>query len=293
MFSFINFFNQYFDNRERAILIWVGIALIWAISKLEIRKALVALLKVLTSKAIIISLSLMATYIGGMIYLFLRIDFWDLSLLSETIFWFVGVAFVMFINNDQAKDSNYYHKVVWDNIKLTVFIEFITNIYVLNIWIELLLVPFMVMLGLTLGYSSAIPKYKQVYSFLNSITAIVGIVLLFFIAYNLIVNFKGFASIENLREFLLPLIFTILYLPFIYFLALFATYELIFLRIGYLINDPPLARYTKMKTIISFHLNLRTLNLWLTKFVTYRFKNKEEIIAAIKAIRLNDYQATG
>ncbi|MCD4753475.1 MAG: hypothetical protein K8R40_10420 [Anaerolineaceae bacterium] len=283
----MEFINDILDNREIAILIWLGVFFIKAIFQKNIRKSLMAIWNVLTQKIILVSIILMLVYIGAMIYLFYQINFWDISNLSDTIFWSVGVAFVMFINIDRTKEDGYFQKVVLDNVKVVVFIEFVTNLYVFNFWAEIILVPVLVGIGGMLGIASTNPKYKQVESLLTKILIIFGVGYSIFALYNVIIDFKGFVSIDNLREFLLPPIFTIVFLPFIYLMAVYTAYDSIFRRIKHLIRNSNMARYAKWKTIFVFCLDLRALNKWLRKMVLLKFNRKEDIKCAIMDIKMN------
>ena len=146
--------NNILDNREIAIFFWMGILFLWAIFNKKIRQSLIGVLKALTKKAVAISSLLMILYIGLMIYLSQKIDLWRPSNLGETILWIFGVAFVMFVNVNHASEDYYFRNIVVDNLKFVVILEFITNVYVFNLWIELILVPIMAFIGAIWGYSS-------------------------------------------------------------------------------------------------------------------------------------------
>ncbi len=147
------------ENREIAMLIWLGIFILWILSKKETRKHIAPLLKTLTGKVIAIPLTLMTLYVCLLIYFLINLGFWDFSYLSVTVIWFIGVAISMFVNAPHFTESGSFKDVVWDNLKITAFIEFIANLYVFNLWIEFFFViPFSVILGGLLGVSSV--KYK-------------------------------------------------------------------------------------------------------------------------------------
>lgn len=279
--------NYIMDNREIAILVWLGIFFTWAISQKDIRKSLFAIFKAFTQKAILISSILMLLYIGAMIYVLYRVNFWDISILSDTVIWIFGVAAVLFINISHTQEDDYFRKVIIDNIKLVVFIEFLTNLYVFDLWIELLLVPILASIGAMLGVASARPAYKQVESFLTVIVAFIGVGFLAYALYNVIVDLKGFASLQSLRTFVLPIILTIMFLPFVYALAVYVIYDLIFVRIKNLVNDPKLVKYAKWQTVFAFHINLQALNKWLRKVVISRFKSREDVKQAIMSTKMS------
>jgi hypothetical protein len=280
--------KSYLDNREIAILIWLGVLIIWALSQKRIRKSIKPLLRSFTQKKIFISTTLMLLYITAIIYFFSQINFWDVSLLFDTIIWIIGVAFATYININHIRDEGFLRKVIFDNIKFAVIVEFVTNLYVFDLFIELILVPIMVFLILALGVTSTKSEFKKVETILTIIIGIFGIGFIIFTAYNVIFDFRGFASIENLKELFMPLIFTITLLPFIYILALYITYDMIFMRIQHLIKNPSLVRYAKWRTVFSFHINLRKLNSWMSRIAFAKLDSKEEIDISIKSAKRCD-----
>jgi len=283
----MEFANRILDNREKAIAIWLGVFFIWALSKKSVRDSLISLLKAFSKKVILISTILMAFYIGGMLYFFHQVNIWSISYLGDTIIWVVSVAFAMFVNIGRTREDDYFRKAIWDNLKIVAFVEFVTNLYVMDLWVELILVPILATLGGVLGVASVNPKYDQVESCLRKVVGAVGVGFIGFALYNIVVDFNGFVSVENLKEFLLPLMLTLAFLPFIYVMAIYVTYDLIFMRINHLIKHPALARYAKWKTIAILHLNLRALNKWLKKLTLQKFESKAEIKQAIMSVKLS------
>jgi hypothetical protein len=269
--------NKFLDNRELAILVWLIIFLFWALTKKNIRESISEIMKVFFQKVIFITTCLMLFYIGSIVYIFYRFGLWDFTLLSETIMWVIGEAFVMYLNSNKVKNNEYFKIVMIDSLKLTVVIEFIVNLYVFNFWIELILVPVFAILIGVLGVSSSKPEYKQVESCLTRIFILVGLLFLSYAIYNIIVDVHSFATINNFKEFLLPVVFTILFLPFIYMLALYLTYDLIFMRISFLIKDKSLARYIRWKTVFSFHLKLNSLNNWHDKIIRAEINSVDDV----------------
>lgn len=277
--------NNIFDNREIAIIIWLGILFILALFQKDIRQSLVEVFKAFSQRVVFVSSILMLVYVGSMIYFLHRLNLWDISNLSDTIIWFFGIAFVMFIKINHTKEDAYYRNAVVDNIKLVVFIEFITNLYVFNLWVELFLVPFLAFLGLLLGVASARPEFKRVKSLLTPIVALIGIGFLVYAIYNIIVDFRGFLSMQNLLTFFMPLILTILFLPFVYILGVYIIYDSIFVRLNKFNSNPKLSNYAKWQTLFSFHFNLKALNKWLRKISVSNFTSREDIKQAIMIVK--------
>lgn len=228
----------------------------------------------------------MTLYVCLMVYYLKNLNFWDFSYLSVTVIWFVAVAMSMFVNVSHLSESGRFKDVVWDNLKIAAIIEFIANLYVLNFWIEFLfIIPFSAILGGLLGVASVNYKGQKIESCLNAIAAILGTSFLGYAFFKIVTDFQGFASLYNLKEFLLPLIFTVALLPFIYVLALYITYSSIYMRLDRLIKEKALSKYAKRKTFFAFNFNLKLLHKWSRKIYTLNFDDKESIIKGISELK--------
>ena len=67
-------------------------------------------------------------------------------------------------------------------------------------------------------------------------------------------------SLKNWKSLLHPVIMTILFLPFAYMLALYMTYEVLFIRVDFLTRDKKVARRLKRQIILTANLNIERLN---------------------------------
>ncbi len=112
--------------------------------------------------------------------------------------------------------------------------------------------------------------------------ALYGIIVILFALVQVVGDFKNFATIYNLKDFLLSPLLTILILPFIYFLALYATYESLFTRVDLFLRDQnkELKRFTKWQILRTCLLDLKKLNRFSKGCTTQLMavKNKSDFI---------------
>lgn len=239
MENFIHFFN----NREKALIIWVLIVLVVLLIKKDIRPSFLALLKALLARKIVTVLLIMLVYIALVIFAAYSAHLWDISLLKDTILWVLGTAFIMFMNYDQTnKERKYFQKVVLDNVKLVAL----------------------------LAVADTKKEYKLVKNLLQFLLTGFGIFLIIFAFVHVAGDFKDFLTIENAKEFLLTPLLTVLFLAFVYFLALYATYEALFTRVDILLRDQnkELIRFTKRQILRAYLLNLKKLHTFSTNCTT-------------------------
>jgi hypothetical protein len=280
MENLINIFN----NREKALIIWALIVLVVLLVNKSFRPPFLAVLKALFASKVAIGLFVMLAYISVVVFAAYEAHFWDISLLKDTIMWVLGTACIMFMNYDKViTERKYFHKVLLDNIKLVVLLEFITNLYVFNLVVELLLVPVLFFIAALLAVSDTKEEYKPVKKALQILLASYGIFVIIFSLVQVVGNFKDFATLYNLKDFLLSPLLTVSFLPFVYFLALYATYEALFTRVDIFLRDrnEELIPYTKRQIFCTCLLNLKKLNRLSKDCATQlmSLKNKSDVVS--------------
>jgi hypothetical protein len=288
METFINILN----NREKALIIWVLIGLVCILVNKNIRKSFLSLLKALFARKIVIALFVMVSYISLAVFATYKLHVWDISLLKDTIIWGLGTAFIMFMNYDKANtERKYFRKVLLDNVKLVVLLEFIINLYVFNFVVEFLLVPILFVVIGMLGVSGTKKEYKPVKNLLQIILAIYGIFLIIFALVHVVGDFKDFATIYNIKDFLLSPLLTVSFLPFVYFLVLYTTYESLFTRMDIFLRDQnkELIRFAKRQILRACLFNLKKLNRFSMNYTTQlmSIKNKSDIVSLTRQFRVS------
>jgi len=169
------------NNREIAVAIWLLIVCIWALSKGSVRSSVIGVLRALFAKKIILPVLCMLLYSSLLVIVFEKVGFWDISATKDTILWFFGVAFVMFVNiNEVAADENYFRKTIKDYVKMIFILEFIVNLYSFDLAAELVVVPVASFLVVMSAVASLKPEHKQVKSVLDYALGLFGIVVIVF-----------------------------------------------------------------------------------------------------------------
>lgn len=279
----MKFLSETFNNRELAIILWFSVIFIWSISKQNIRGSYKQILKVFFNKKIIIPVLFMLFYVYGITIVLFLMNIWDLSILKDTIIWTFSTGFVLFFNLTKAKeDENFFKKMILGNLKVVVLLEFILNLYVFNFWIELILVLIISFVGIAEALTEKGSSYKQVNNLFNSLLGIYFLSIFIFSIYSITKDLSGFASYENLKSFLLPPVYFILYLPFIYIMVLYLIYELIFVRLTLYNDEKELIKHARRKLIIKYHLNLKRLIRWFKKTGSMHVNNKEDVLNLIR-----------
>jgi len=247
-----------FSTREIALFIWIMVFVVLVSLKGSVRKSIFGLFKSFFSLFRIFAI--LTIYVLVTLYFLNLIGLWDKSLTKDTAFWFFTVAMVTFFKINDAKDFKFFKEIILDSVKWIVVIEFLINFYTFSLWKELILVPIIVFISLILAYSETDKKYEPVEKVFRNIISIIGLVLLVYIIYETVIEFKKTFTVQNLKSLLHPVIMTFLFLPFAYLLALYMTYEMLFIRVDFLTRDKRVARKVKRQIIFTANLNIERLN---------------------------------
>lgn len=282
MIETIQKFFQAFNNRELAVSIWILFTVIWCVSYSKVRKPFFQLIKAFFVWKLTFSYMLMFTYIACVIWGLKAISVWKIDHIFLTFLWCVCVAFVMLFNFQKTNDQNFFKNSVKDNIKGLVFLEFFVNLYVFNFWVEFMIVPIFAIIGGIKAIAERNKEYEIVNKLLNYILVATGSFFILYAAYKVFADFENFATIQNFESFYIPILLSILFIPFVYITALFAAYETFFIRMHFFVPEKTVLRYAKLKTILSIQFNLWKLNRW-SDYINknWRFKNKKEVKEAV------------
>ena len=278
-----------FNNREIATAIWLLVIFILMLFNRELRKSFLDVFKAFFKIKILSPIFFMIAYTAGIVFVLYQINFWNISLLKDTVVWFcfIGIP-ISFHSVTSETGQNLFRKVIVDNIKIVIIIEFIVNTYTFSLVGELVLIPVVTFIVILEVFAKTDEKNSSVAKLQNGLLIIIGIVILIFAISNVVSDYKNFGSLDTLRNFLLAPLLTISFLPFIYLMILFATYELLFTRLnlGYEKNKK-LKRYAKRKSIQHCLLSLKKVKKALnmnTYNLTY-IRNEEDADKMIKDLK--------
>lgn len=265
------------------MLIWLILFIGWGLLKEPIRKALIQAVRAFFVRKIMILVALMLTYTVALVLILRHAALWTTAQMTATIFWTVSVAFVALMNVATiTEDEHYFKKSALEQIQLLAVFEFVVNVYAFSLLIELIVVPVLALIGGLLVIVESDKEYGSVKKLLNSILAVFGLAFILFTVYKILTDFEGFASSDTLRDFLVPALMSLAFLPFIYVIAIYVRYENLFLRLSFFIKDKELLGFTKKATFRALHFRLNLLNKWAREVTLLRPQNKEEVRSALE-----------
>ena len=276
------------NNREWALVIWFFIFIIFALfsrKMKKVRESFTQFVKPFFAKKIITTLVLMVIYITIVVFALFKIGLWESHQLKNTLIWAVSVGFLSFFKINSIKEYHrFFKKLVLDNLKLIVIVQFIVGFYTFSLLTELLLVPLLVILGAMAASTQTDEKYHTLGKILNGILAIFGTILIFYSIYMLATNFGVFAKKQTIYDFYIPPLLTFLYLPFIFIMMVFMTYEEVFARLQFFIKELKLRHFAKIYSMLMFHFRINLLERWASTLPVQDISSKKDIKKSVKQV---------
>lgn len=222
------------STREWATLIWGCIFMLYVLCHREIRKSLWNVIVIFFDKKLRILWEIILLYVLTITMVLCYLPIWENIYIKDIIIWFLfsGLIYCMNAVSSEA-DETYIKKILKDNLKFTMILEFFMSTFTFNIWIELAIIPVITIITVMNVIAERKEEYKSVHKLLDSILAIAG----FWIFYETIkigINeYKQLNIINTLVSFMIPIVYLILIIPLEYILELYSKYEVLFLRMTF------------------------------------------------------------
>jgi hypothetical protein len=257
------------NNREIALLVWLAILLAVIVAYKPTRQSLGPLIRLILFSKITVVLLLMLGYVALIAYLFYLLHLSHWWMLKDALFWLFGSAIILLFNvNKAVEEDHYIRKIALGNLKFAVVLAFIINLYVFNLAVELILLPFLATLAMLSVVAATKDEYKPARRLINGTVGVIGFGFLLYAVIRILTDPRGFATIKNLQDFLMPVILTLAFLPFLYGVAVYCAYEQLLTHVGlWICDDKDLSAYAKRQIIWSCRLRLARVRHFAHGFV--------------------------
>jgi hypothetical protein len=225
------------STREQAFALWVLAFLGFALALKGMRRSLGFLVKAMFARKLVLYFGLFAAWAVGAVTLLAWIGFWDKSFLKDTVFWYAGVGLPLAYRASKVKSRSFMKRELLDALKLTVLVEYLINLYTFSLPVELILLPFLVLIYGMQAFSERKQEYAAVHKLMTRTIALVGFGLFGFVVFKTVQSYQQVFVARMALELVLPVLLLLLFLPFNYFSALYIAYETLFTRIRFLFHD--------------------------------------------------------
>lgn len=276
--------NKYFNNRELAVALWAIIIFIYVMINKSRRESVNAVIKSALDIKLVILYIVMIAYFVGSVFLLYKIGFWEKRLLKNTVIWFITSGVISCGKAiGSAKDYRYFKEEIKRNFKLVAVLEFILNLYSFSFIGEVILIPIMVIMVWMISMIDILPEYKNKESqFVGKVLKYIQSLLLIYILYHsvgeIITNFGSLRFIECTKDILLPIILSVMFIPCIYFICIYSSYEILFIQLRFK-SDDKIRIHLYLRTIWFCKVNINKINTFFkqSNAITNYIQNKSDI----------------
>lgn len=269
--------NEIFSARELSLIIWSTIIVVFFCFKMSIAKPFRNVIFSFFAPKLATIYLIMLLYTFCILFVLNYFSLWDFTLLKDSILWFITFAIVTFFKIDKASNNDFFIKILNETFKLTLFLEFLSNFYTFNFLIELLIFPFILIISLLKSFSELDDKNKMTTKFLSNIITIIGIIYFAFAIYKTIQEYHIFFSVHNLNSLILPVLLSLMSIPLFYLLAIYNSYEQLFLRLRIMNSDPKIQKKLKMQILYNGKFNLIRINTLRERLINFDVNNITDI----------------
>jgi hypothetical protein len=155
-------------------------------------------------------------------------------MVKETMIWIIGSATALYLSVASMGDKRHYFRdTVSGTFRVTVFIEFFVNLYVFNVFVEFLLVPFVTLLAMLSVVAGQRAKTRPAKALVDFLLTVTGLGLVGYVVSQFISNWQHLDAASGLRTLALPIWLTVAVVPYLYLLALYSSFEGAFLRLDF------------------------------------------------------------
>jgi len=272
------------DARELATAIWLALFIVWCLTKPGIRKSLLGVISAATAKSIVIAFSITIAYLAAVTVTLRSLDIWTLKQFKITAFWFVIAGIPALMDTPEiSKNPALLRSAVAKNFKLSLLLDFFVNLFKLPLLAELVFVPFTALIGGLLAVAQSDEKYAPVQKLLNGVLIVIGLIFLVFETYKVLTSFDSIANVNTLRDFTLPIIYNIAFIPLLWAMSIYAAYDSVFSRLRFVVKDHTLHSYTRRRLVLGFRTDISALNNWSKAAWSGAFSTRNDVAQSIAA----------
>ena len=208
---------------------------------------------------------LMALYTLGVVWILYVIGIWTFGLLKVTVLWFFTSALAFALNfTTWDNEKSILSAVFIDNVKGIIFVEFLVSKYTFSLVVELILIPAAAFIVMVSTYAQSEDKSSDVARFMIGLQVTLGFIIITFAVFSAVNDFGNLRNLDTVRLIFTPPLLSLLLVPFVYCLAVYAVYERLFvnLKIGPQ-KDSSVRLYAKRQLVLNLRFSLHSAREFL------------------------------
>ena len=267
---------ELFSTRELAMGICIAALWVYTLCNVKTRKAWIPIIKAALKRKLLIPAVALFTVGIAAATCAAQLSIWDNAYYKDVVMWLLFAGWPLYFGAISSKEDNYFRNAVIDNVRVTVIFECVFSTFTFPLLVEIVIILVTTFLVCLETVAKREEKSKAVAKFINGLLTACGLIILFFTVKTAISEFNVDMTRGMLASLIIPLVLSTLYVPFAYFLALYAAYELSFLRMKFCEPDKWTIRFWhRIKAVIICNFSLAKARA-LQKSARYMYKTMTE-----------------
>jgi hypothetical protein len=279
-----------FSSREIAVAMWGAAFLAFSLTNRGVREAFGHLLRSAFQRKIIVPVIAATIYVVAIVLLLNHLGVWTVDLAKDTALWFVFGGLASFSLITSHRGESLLKSAATDALKIAVLVEYITSTYTLSLPAELLLVPVATVVAMMDVVAGTDENFAPVRRLLRVVQIAIGITILYVAGRKAVADFGGLWTVGTPRSLALAPVLSILFVPFVYSLLLYAKYDALFVRLKIGAEKPAdVQRYAKRRLIAHLGASLKRVTAFLAGHGAdlMRIRTRQDVDALLSAVRLH------
>lgn len=240
-----------FSTREIAIGIYLLLIIIFVFSRKKIRPTAINVIKCALSIKLVIPFIFILIYSGVLVTFSAYFSFWKWIYLKDILLWVIFAGVPLCYNaTSRSIEQNYFSKMVIENLKFSVLVEYFLSSFTFSIFAELVLQLVLFFLIMMQAISKTKEEYKSVSKLLDWIIAILGIWIMSSTLKQAVNTYTEHGTIDYVVTFMIPIVLSVFFVPIAYFMAIYSSYEILFVRMSFKEPDNKIAKRKHKRMVL-------------------------------------------
>lgn len=273
------------NTREVAAAAWLVVLVTFVFVSKSTRPSGIGVLRAFVKPVLLVPLAIAALYTAAEILVLHRWGLWSAANLKTTILWLATFGFVTMFEVATAKNRpTSLAKITRDVISVTAVLVFITGLHTFQLIVELIALPVVAMIALMGEVAKRRPEHTQVSRLLGCSTSAIGFSYLGFSLLRTIEQWQKATTWATVSEFVIPILLSLGFLPFLYGWRTYVAYNCMFATIGIFGIDNRLVPYARWLAMTRIRGNIVLLDRWRKSLQSSRPSNKTELKHSLDAL---------
>jgi hypothetical protein len=212
--------------------VWACALLLWTLTKSDIRRSLVAVVRSALRWKLLLGVVVAALYTCGVVSVLSWAGLWTPDLIKDTVLWFLFAGLAMASSGVLAPGAEaQWRTILKEQVAVIVAVEYLATAHTFTLWVELLMLPILSIVVLTNVVASHDDKHAAVARLTKGMMVLAGLCVLaasVYLAWNARVTFD---AVSVARELALAPLLSAAFMPLMFSFALFSAYEQLFLML--------------------------------------------------------------